>query len=113
MNEKGIMVDPAKIITVMQWEVPKTPTEVRSFLGLAGYYRRFIQYFYKIALSLTRLTKNTVAFSWGVEQQEAFEELQGWLCSAQVLTLLDGMEHLVVYCDASIEGVGAMLMHRG
>ena len=113
VNEKGIMVDPAKISAVMQWEVPKTPTEVRSFLGLAGYYRRFIQDFSKIALPLTRLTKKTAAFSWGVEQQKAFEELRGRLCSAPVLTLPDGMEDLVVYCDASIQGLGAVLMQRG
>ena len=86
---------------------------MRSFLGLAGYYRRFIQDFSKIALPLTRLTKKTAAFSWGVEQQKAIEELRGRLCSAPVLTLPDGMEDLVVYCDASIQGLGAVLMQRG
>ncbi|KAI3701724.1 hypothetical protein L6452_27011 [Arctium lappa] len=113
VNQKGIMVDPTKITAVMRWEVPKTPTEVRSFLGLAGYYRRFIQDFSKIALPMTRLTKKSAAFSWGKDQQKAFEELRRRLCEAPVLTLPEGMEDLVVYCDASHQGLGAVLMQRG
>ena len=87
VNQKGIMVDPAKISAVMKWEIPKTPSEIRSFLGLAGYYRRFIQNFSKIALPLTRLTKKSAAFSWENEQQAAFEDLRRRLCEAPVLTL--------------------------
>ncbi|KAI3700659.1 hypothetical protein L2E82_45296 [Cichorium intybus] len=112
-HEKRIMVDPAKVSAVMQWEVPKTPTEVRSFLGLAGYYRRFIQNFSKIALPLTRLTKKATAFSWGDAQQAAFEELRRRLCEAPVLTLPEGVNDMVVYCDASHQGLGAVLMQRG
>ena len=88
VNQNGIMVDPAKISAVMQWEIPKTPSEIRSFLGLAGYYRRFIQDFSKISLPLTKLTKKSAVFSWGSKQQEAFEELRRRLCEAPVLTLL-------------------------
>ncbi|KAI3505957.1 hypothetical protein L1887_28299 [Cichorium endivia] len=113
VNEQGIMVDPAKVEAVMRWEVPKTPSEIRSFLGLAGYYRRFIQDFSKVAVPLTRLTKKNAAFRWGEEQQEAFETLRRKLCEAPVLTLPEGMEDMVVYCDASITGLGAVLMQRG
>ena len=65
VNKEGIQVDPAKVSAVRNWETPRTPTEIRSFLGLAGYYRRFIKDFSKIALPMTRLTRKDVAFSWG------------------------------------------------
>ena len=113
VNQKGILVDPAKIEAVMQWEVPRSPSEIRSFLGLAGYYRRFIQDFSKIAVPLTRLTKKSVVFRWGPEQQAAFETLRQRLCEAPILTLPEGVEDFVVYCDASITGMGAVLMQRG
>ncbi|KAJ9558488.1 hypothetical protein OSB04_013102 [Centaurea solstitialis] len=113
VNQNGIMVDPAKIFAVMQWGIPKTPSEIRSFLGLAGYYRRFIQDFSKIALPLTSLTKKSAAFNWGGKQQEAFDELRKRLCEAPVLTLPEGVEDMVVYCDASHQGLGAVLMQRG
>ena len=76
VNQKGILVDPAKIEAVMSWEVPKSPSEIRSFLGLAGYYRRFIRDFSKIVVPLTRLTRKGVVFSWGLEQQASFENLR-------------------------------------
>nr|KAJ0193903.1 hypothetical protein LSAT_V11C800436920 [Lactuca sativa] len=94
-------------------EVPRSPSEIRSFLGLAGYYRRFIKDFSKIVVPLTRLTRKGVAFSWGPEQQTSFETLRQRLCEAPVLSLPEGMEDFVVYCDASISGLGAVLMQRG
>ncbi|KAI3679919.1 hypothetical protein L2E82_50899 [Cichorium intybus] len=102
-----------QVEAVMRWEVPRTPSKIRSFLGLAGYYRRFIQDFSKVAAPLTRLTKKNAAFRWGEEQQQAFETLRQKLCEAPVLTLPEGMEDMVVYCDASITGLGAVLMQRG
>ncbi|KAI3690327.1 hypothetical protein L2E82_48307 [Cichorium intybus] len=87
LREQGIMVDPAKVEAVMRWEVPKTPLEIRSFLGLASYYRRVIQDVSKVAVPLTRLTKKNAAFRWGEEQQQAFETLRQKLCEAPVLTL--------------------------
>ncbi|CAH1431388.1 unnamed protein product [Lactuca virosa] len=113
VNQKGILVDPAKIEAVMQWEVPRSPSEIRSFLGLAGYYRRFIQDFSKIAVPLTRLTKKSVVFRWGPEQQTTFETLKQRLFEVPILTLPEGMDDFVVYCDASITGMGAVLMQRG
>ncbi|XP_022023774.1 uncharacterized mitochondrial protein AtMg00860-like [Helianthus annuus] len=97
----------------MKWVSPKNPTEIRSFLGLAGYYRRFIQDFSKIALPLTRLTRKKETFVWGKEQEEAFRILKEKLLSPPVLTLPDGTEDLVVYSDASQQGLGCVLMQRG
>ena len=108
VNQDGILVDPAKIEAVMSWEVPRSPSEIRSFLGLAGYYRRFIRDFSKIVVPLTRLTRKGVAFSWGPEQPASFETLRQRLCEAPMLALPEGMEDFVVYCDASISRWGAV-----
>ncbi|GJT31091.1 putative reverse transcriptase domain-containing protein [Tanacetum coccineum] len=92
---------------------PKTPTKVPSFLGLAGYYRRFIENFSKIAKSLTILIQKSKIFDWGEEQELAFQTLKDKLCNAPVLALPDGPEDFVVYCDASEIGLGCVLMQRG
>ncbi|GKD08485.1 putative nucleotidyltransferase, ribonuclease H, partial [Tanacetum coccineum] len=113
INGNGIHVDPSKIEAVKNWKAPRTPTEVRSFLGLAGYYRRFIENFSKIAKSLTILTQKCKTFDWGEEQELAFQTLKEKLCNALVLALPDGPEDFVVYCDASGIGLGCVLMHRG
>ncbi|KAJ9557882.1 hypothetical protein OSB04_012496 [Centaurea solstitialis] len=113
VNREGIKVDPAKIEMVMNWETPKTPTEIRSFLGLAGYYRQFIQDFSKIAVPLMRLTRKSEPFVWGAEQEASFDTLRRKLCEAPVLTLPEGVEDLTVYCDASYHGLGCVLMQRG
>ncbi|KAJ9544945.1 hypothetical protein OSB04_024652 [Centaurea solstitialis] len=113
VNREGIKVDPAKVEAVTKWETPKSPTEIRSFLGLAGYYRRFIQDFSKVAVPLTKLTRKNVSFVWGEEQQSAFEILRQNLCKAPVLTLPEGVEDMTVYCDASYHGLGCVLMQRG
>ena len=106
------MVDPAKIEAVMNWETPKTPTEIRSFLGLAGYYRRFIQNFSKTAIPLIKLTRKSEPYVWGEDQQSAFDQLRQKLCEAPVLTLPEGVEDMTVYCDASRHGLGCVLMQR-
>ncbi|GKB25108.1 putative reverse transcriptase domain-containing protein [Tanacetum coccineum] len=113
INGNGIHVDPSKIKAVKNWKAPRTPTEVRSFLGLAGYYRRFIENFSKIAKSLTILTQKCKTFDWGEEQELAFQTLKDKLCNAPVLALPDGPEDFVVYCDASGIGLGCVLMQRG
>ena len=113
VNQDGILVDPAKVEVVMRWEVMRSPYEIRSFLGLAGYYRRFIQDFSNIVVPLTRLTRKVVVFHWGPEQQAAFETLRQRLCKAPILALPKGMKDFVVYCDASISVLGAVLMQRG
>ncbi|KAD2805327.1 hypothetical protein E3N88_38704 [Mikania micrantha] len=113
ISTDGIMVDPTKVEAVMKWSPPKTPTEIRSFLGLAGYYRCFIQDFSKIASPLTKLTKKEVKFDWSTRQQQAFEELKSRLTQAPVLSLPEGTEDMVIYSDASYQGLGCVLMQRG
>ncbi|GKA77542.1 putative reverse transcriptase domain-containing protein [Tanacetum coccineum] len=92
IDSRGIHVDPAKIESIKDWASPKTPTEIRQFLGLAGYYRRFIEGFSKIAKSMTKLTQKGV--------------------NTPILALPEGSEDFVVYCDASHKGLGAVLMQR-
>ncbi|GJT78430.1 putative reverse transcriptase domain-containing protein [Tanacetum coccineum] len=109
---QGIHVDPAKIESIKDWASPKTPTEIRQFLGLAGYYRRFIEGFSKIAKTMTKLTQKGVKFDWGDKQEAAFQLLKQKLCSAPILALPDGSEDFIAYCDASKKGLGAVLMQR-
>ncbi|GJT28463.1 putative reverse transcriptase domain-containing protein [Tanacetum coccineum] len=113
VNRDGIHVDPSKVESVKNWKTPESSTEIRSFLGLAGYYRRFIENFSKIAKPLTLLTQKNKAYVWGDKQDEAFQILKEKLCNAPVLALPDGPDDFVVYCDASKQGFGSVLMHRG
>ncbi|GJU60807.1 putative reverse transcriptase domain-containing protein [Tanacetum coccineum] len=113
VNEDGIHVDPSKIEAVKNWEAPRTPLEVRSFLGLAGYYRRFIENFSKLAKPLTVLTQKHKEYVWGEEQERAFLTLKDKLCNAPILALPDGPEDFMVYYDASDLGLGCVLMQRG
>ena len=87
ISGSGIVVDPPKVDVVLQWETPKSATEIRSFLGLAAYYRRFIEGFSKLSLSLTKLTYKGRAFVWDVQCEESFTELKKRLTSALILTL--------------------------
>ncbi|GJR41406.1 putative reverse transcriptase domain-containing protein [Tanacetum coccineum] len=104
---------PNKIEAVKNWKAPRTPAKVRSFLGLAGYYRRFIENFSKIAKSLTILTQKSKTFDWGKEQELAFQTLKDKLCNAPVLAFPNGLKDFLVYCDASGIGLGCVLMQRG
>ncbi|KAJ9544937.1 hypothetical protein OSB04_024644 [Centaurea solstitialis] len=112
VNKEGIHVDPTKIEAIKKWEAPKTPTEIRQFLGLAGYYRRFIANFSKITQPLTTLTQKDKKFIWGEKQEEAFQLLKHKLCNAPILALPEGTDNFVVYCDASHQGLGCVLMQN-
>ncbi|GKC77243.1 putative reverse transcriptase domain-containing protein [Tanacetum coccineum] len=112
IDSQGIHVDPAKIESIKDWDSPKTPTKIRQFLGLVGYYRRFIEGFSKIANSMTKLTQKGVKFDWGDKQEAAFQLLKQKLCSAPILALPEGSEDFVVYCDASHKGLGDVVMQR-
>nr|GEZ97489.1 putative reverse transcriptase domain-containing protein [Tanacetum cinerariifolium] len=101
VNLNSIHVDLSKIEAVKNWKAPTTPSEIRSFLGLAGYYRRFIANFSKIAKPLNLLTQKNKKYEWGVEQEEAFQTLKNNLCDAPILSLPDRIEDFLVYCDAS------------
>ncbi|XP_058726596.1 uncharacterized protein LOC131597956 [Vicia villosa] len=109
----GVPVDPSKVEVVINWERPKNATEVRSFLGLAGYYRRFIMGFSKLALPLTRLTRKEVSFSWNSEFEKSFQKLKEKLTTALVLVIPDPNRSYEVFCDASKKGLGGVLMQDG
>nr|GEZ85198.1 reverse transcriptase domain-containing protein [Tanacetum cinerariifolium] len=112
IDSQGIHVDPTKIKSVKDWASPKSPMEICQFLGLAGYYRRFIEGFSKIAKPMTKLTQKKVKFEWGDKQEAAFQLLKQNLCSAPILALPEGSKDFLVYCNASIKGLGAVLMQR-
>ncbi|KAJ9535649.1 LOW QUALITY PROTEIN: hypothetical protein OSB04_un001198 [Centaurea solstitialis] len=109
---EGVKVDPSKIEAVMKWESPKSPSEIKSFLGLAGYYRRFIRDFSKIAKPLTKLTRKDVPFVWSDMPENAFQTLKRLLCQAPILSLPEGSRDFVVFSNASKSGLGCVLMQR-
>ncbi|WVZ80352.1 hypothetical protein U9M48_027835, partial [Paspalum notatum var. saurae] len=113
LSEKGVAVDPSKVKDVLNWKQPETVTEIRSFLGLAGYYRRFIKDFSKIAKPMTSLTKKNASFTWGPKCEEGFQELKKLLTTAPVLAQPDVTKPFDVYCDASGQGLGCVLMQEG
>ncbi|GJV52582.1 putative reverse transcriptase domain-containing protein [Tanacetum coccineum] len=112
IDSKGIHVDPAKIESIKDWTSPKTLTEIRQFLGLSSYYRRFIEGFSKIAKPMTKLTQKNVKFDWSEKAKAAFQLLKQKLCSAPILSLPEGSENFMVYCDASCKWLGAILMQK-
>ena len=97
----------------MNWRQPKTVFEIRSFLGLAGYYQRFIQDFSKLAKPMTRLTQKGVKFEWDKACEHSFQELKKRLTSAPILIIPERDVGYTVYCDASREGLGCVLMQNG
>nr|GEW83833.1 hypothetical protein [Tanacetum cinerariifolium] len=101
IDSRGIHVYPAKIESIKDWASLKTPTDIRQFLGLAGYYRRFIEGFSKIAKSMMKLTQKEIKFDWGEKEENAFQLIKQKLCSAPFLALPEGSKDFVVYCDAS------------
>ncbi|GJY57720.1 putative reverse transcriptase domain-containing protein [Tanacetum coccineum] len=109
IDSEGIHVDPAKIEAIKDWA---SPTKIRQFLGLAGYYRRFIEGFSKIARPMTKLTQKSVKFEWGEKAEAAFQLLKQKLCSAPILALPEESENFVVYCDGSHKGLCAVLIQR-
>ena len=112
VSAEGIRVDPIKIEAVMNWKPPRNVTEVRSFLGLAGYYRRFVRGFFVIASLLTKLLRKGIKFEWTEKCQNSFEQLKGVLVEALVLTQPTGKEY-TLYSDASGIGLGCVLMQDG
>ncbi|WVZ48725.1 hypothetical protein U9M48_000144, partial [Paspalum notatum var. saurae] len=113
LSEKGVAVDPSKVKDVLNWKRPEAVTKIRSFLGLAGYYRRFIKDFSKIAKPMTSLTKKNAKFVWGPKCEDGFRELKKLLTTAPVLAQPDVTKPFDVYCDASGRGLGRVLMQEG
>ena len=112
ISKEGISVDPAKVVAVKEWARPRTVTEVRSFLGMAGYYRRFIKDFSKIALPLTTLTRKDQKFVWSDKCEDSFQKLKECLTTAPILALPNGVDNFILYTDASIQGYGGVLMQN-
>ena len=112
ISAQGIVVDPAKVDAVVKWESPKSTTEIRSFVGLAIYYRRFIEGFSKIVTPLTQLIQKDQPFTWMDKCEESFQNLKRRLMSAPILVILDVGKLFEVYCDASHIGLGCVLMQE-
>ena len=110
VSAQGVKPDPKKVAAVQQLSPPRNVREVRSFLGLAGYYRRFIDAFAAVAVPLYELTKKDVTFAWEDRHQKAFDILKQRLCSAPVLAYPRRERSFVLDCDASDDAAGAVLM---
>jgi len=110
LSADGVAIEPTKIEAIKEWEQPRNVTEVRSFLGLARHYHRFIENISKIARPMTNLTKNAKAFEWTPECENSFQTLKEKLTTTPVLALPDITKDFVVYCDASRQGLGCVLM---
>ncbi|GFZ06584.1 hypothetical protein Acr_18g0007540 [Actinidia rufa] len=110
VSASGVAVDSSKIEAVMNWKRPKTVFEIRSFLGLAGYYRRFVEDFSRLAALMTRLTRKGIRFVWNDTCEHSFQELKKRLTSAPILIILERRLGYTVYCDASHDGLSCVLM---
>jgi hypothetical protein len=113
ISNGGISVDPAKVKEIMAWSIPTTVSEIQSFLGLAGYYRRFIEGFSKIAKHMTSLLEKGREFKWDKKCQDSFDQLKKRLMSPPVLVLPDLHKGFDIYYDACGQGLGCVLMQEG
>jgi hypothetical protein len=106
-------VDPSKVQDVLSWNAPMSVGDIRSFLGLAGYYRRFIEGFSKISKPMTKLLEKDKKFEWTSTYEGSFQELKKRLTTALILVMPDMEKLFSVYCDASGQGLGCVLMQDG
>lgn len=113
ISVEGVATDSAKIEAVQNWPSPANVKELRSFLGLAGYYRKFVKHFALITKPLTQLLKKGQLFIWTSEHEESFVALKQALCSAPVLALPDFTKTFCIETDACKTGVGAVLLQDG
>jgi hypothetical protein len=113
ISAEGIAVDPSKVQEVLNWKSPRSVMQIRSFLGLAGYYHRFIPNFSKIAKPMTKLSEKEAKFKWGPQCEKVFLTLKKLLTTAHVLAQPDIEKTFDVYCDASGTGIGGVLMQDG
>ena len=113
ISEEGIRVDPRKIEVIIEWKPPRNVTEVRSFLGLASYYRRFIKWFSMTTTPMTRLLQKNVKFECSEKCQVTFDKLKAFLTEALVLTQLTYDKEYIIFSDASLNGLGCVLLQEG
>jgi hypothetical protein len=113
ISNGGISVDPTKVKEIVAWSIPTTVTEVRSFLGIVGYYWRFIEGFAKIAKSITSLLEKEREFKWDEKCQDSFDQLKKRLMSPPVLVMPDLQKGFDIYCDACGQGLRCVLMQEG
>jgi hypothetical protein len=106
-------VDPKKVTAILDWKAPKDVRRIKSFIGMAGYYRRFVEGFPRIARPMTALLAKKVEFKWTIACQKSFETLKEKLTMAPVLILPDVHKPFSVYCDALYTGLGCVLMQEG
>ena len=112
VSHEGVKVDPNKIKAMMDWLIPKTLKNIRGFLVLTGYYRKFVRHYGIITTPLMTLTKKG-SFSWTLEETKYFEQLKEVMCQAPVLTTPDFTKTFIVECVAWRNGIGAILMQEG
>jgi hypothetical protein len=110
ISEGGIYVDPSKVKDILSWNTPQNVSDIRSFLGLVGYYKRFIKGFSKISKAMIELLVNGKTFEWMPRRETSFQELKKRLTTAQVLTMPDMGKPFSIYCNASGQGLGCVLM---
>lgn len=111
--EQGIVVDPEKIKAIIDWPTPTNVTKIRSFMGLVGYYRRFIEVFSKIAHPITSLQKKDTKFNWNERCEISFQKLKQLITTTPILKVVDLFVNFVVYTYAYKEGLGSVLMKNG
>ncbi|XP_075473363.1 putative mitochondrial protein AtMg00860 [Primulina tabacum] len=110
ISKEGVSVDPRKVEAITEWPKPKNATDIRSFLGLAGYYRKFVEWFSSIAVPLTKLTQKNAKFTWSEDCEKSFHTLKEKLASTPVLILPAENKDFTIYSDISKEGLGCVLM---
>jgi hypothetical protein len=113
ISEEGVAVDPDKIMPIMEWPTPKDILDIRSFMGLVGYYRRFIKGFSKIDCPISVLQKKGDKFTWTQECEERFQSLKHLLTHAPILKIANPKNNFLVCTDACKEGLGGVLMQGG
>jgi hypothetical protein len=113
ISKGGISVDPSKVQDVLSWKTPTSVSDIRSFLGLAGYYRRFIEGFLRISKPMAELLEKDKEFKWTSACESSFQELKKRLTTAPVLVMSDMEKPFSIYCDASGQGLGCVLMQDG
>jgi hypothetical protein len=110
ISKEGIAVNPNKVQSVLDWQAPTNVKEIRGFLGMASYYRRFIKGFSKIAGPMTKLLRKNTPFEWTKKCEESFQELKKRLTTAPILAIPESNKDYTIYCDASKNGLGCVLM---